>query len=166
MRLDANHFAKSTSRTGRKMAGMRRRCRRYEERLVRMPSEKYISKILKCRNVVRRLLRNEREDIETFKEVVHGLRERCERLCEEAEPALRFGTPSVSNTNCIVNAGDGEGDDKLYCKCNQPAFRNMIACESVDCKTGWFHCECVNVVGAPKASWVCPECRKKTVLAK
>lgn len=50
---------------------------------------------------------------------------------------------------------------KLYCKCRRPAFGQMIACDSANCKIEWYHYPCVNVTRAPKRSWFCENCRKK-----
>lgn len=165
LRLDANYFSKSTSRIDAKVAVLRRRCKKYEERLMRGPSEKYTERIFRCHSMIKKLLSKRHTDFDVFRSVVHGLKQKCESLCDGTDAPFCFKEPSISNMNCLVNAGDG-GGDTLYCKCNRPAFGNMIACDSSECKVGWFHCECVGFGGSSKMTWICMECKKRTTLQK
>lgn len=47
----------------------------------------------------------------------------------------------------LVGTSGGEGDDAmdgnepLYCYCQQPSFGEMVGCENGDCPTEWFHYE-------------------------
>ena len=52
---------------------------------------------------------------------------------------------------------------KFYCYCNRPCIKPMIGCDNVNCKIGWFHYACVNVLRTPQEykQWFCPDCRKK-----
>lgn len=164
LRLDANYFAKCTSWTDVRLARMRRRCRKYEERLMRRLSEKCVARIAKCHRAMKKLLRSKQGSIETFGHVVHGLRSRCEELCAMAETPLDLEEPSIANVNCVVNVGENADGNALYCKCSQPAFRMMIACDSPGCSVGWFHCECVNASASLRSAWICAECKKKMLI--
>lgn len=63
--------------------------------------------------------------------------------------------PSMPN---VVRAGSlSKG---TYCECKQPAYGDMICCDSLRCKTRWFHFKCVFLSSVPKGSWYCSECRK------
>ncbi|CAD25828.1 DNA-binding domain [Encephalitozoon cuniculi GB-M1] len=164
LRLDAIYFTKSTSRMDRRVEKLRRRCRRYKEKFVRRPLEKYAKRIDKCHKAVKRLLRNSSCSAGAFREVIHGLKRRCEELCSKAGVSFNLEGPLVPDMNCIVSVGEMGGSERLYCKCNRPAFKSMIACDSLDCKREWFHFECVGISGPPKMSWTCPECKKAATL--
>lgn len=163
LRLDANYFAKSTSRIDTRINKMKMRCRRYEKRFMRRSSERRMKKVVKCHGIIKGLLKGVNDNIVVFKDVVHELKRKCEYLCSRAETPFNLTEPSITNINCVVNAGEIVDDGILYCKCNRPGFGNMIACDFVGCKTGWFHCECVNATGSLKVPWVCSDCKKKTV---
>lgn len=49
--------------------------------------------------------------------------------------------------------------DSLYCMCNEKSFGDMICCDNVNCKIGWFHFVCVGLTTAPKGKWFCSECK-------
>ncbi|CAI6322094.1 unnamed protein product [Periconia digitata] len=56
-----------------------------------------------------------------------------------------------------------DGEEPLYCYCNQVSFGNMIACDNDSCPREWFHLPCVKLDRAPsgRAKWFCsPECRE------
>ena len=58
-----------------------------------------------------------------------------------------------------VNVGVGQVDEKLWCVCNKPADGDMIGCDNSECKTEWFHFECVKIRKVPKGDWFCKDCR-------
>jgi len=55
-------------------------------------------------------------------------------------------------------------NEPTYCTCNRVSFGEMVGCDNADCKTEWFHFECVGLTHPPKGKWYCPDCtamRKK-----
>lgn len=52
---------------------------------------------------------------------------------------------------------------RLYCYCNRPYFKPMIACDNNKCKLEWYHYSCVNLTRTPEENkkWFCPDCKKK-----
>lgn len=164
LRLDAIYFTKSTSRVDGRVERLRERCKRYEERFVRKPLERYARRIVGCRKEIRRLLRSNCRSAETVKGIVSELRRKCEELCSGARAPFDLERPMVSYANCVVNAGEMGDNEHVYCRCNRPAFKSMIACDSVECKTRWFHFECAGISSVPKTPWTCVECRKAATL--
>ncbi|KAL0266161.1 UNVERIFIED_CONTAM: hypothetical protein PYX00_011878 [Menopon gallinae] len=79
-------------------------------------------------------------------------------LLEASDAAVSTDVPSVHSTPNVVRVGDVSGGS--YCECRQPAYGDMICCDSLRCRTKWFHFRCVGLTGVPKGSWHCPECRK------
>jgi inhibitor of growth protein 4 len=166
LRLDANHFSKITSRIDREMARARAKCKNYEERLVRRPSERCLSKIARCHAQVKRLISRSMSATLAFRNVVRDIRDKCGKYCEVAGKELTFDASATASINCVVRLDEIGDLGKLYCKCNQPAYGSMIACDMPDCKTGWYHFECVGLMSQPpKAPWVCQDCKKRDVLA-
>jgi len=40
------------------------------------------------------------------------------------------------------------------------SWGEMIACDNDDCKTEWYHLECLGMEKPPKTkTWYCPDCR-------
>ncbi|WEL39680.1 chromatin remodeling protein [Encephalitozoon hellem] len=164
LRLDAIYFTKLTSRMDGRIEKLRKKCRRYKEKFIRRPLERYAKRIAKCHKAVKKLLRNNRDSGKTFGDVVTGLKKRCEELCSRAEASFDLEHPSISDMNCVVNLGEMGKNEKLYCRCGRPPFKSMIACDSPDCVRKWFHFECVGLASTPRAPWTCPECRKAAAL--
>ena len=67
--------------------------------------------------------------------------------------------PEYSDEN-TQNLQSGE-KQKVYCKCKQPSFGDMIECENPRCPNGqWFHYHCVEITEGkePTTEWYC--CKK------
>ncbi|KAF2211527.1 hypothetical protein CERZMDRAFT_43263 [Cercospora zeae-maydis SCOH1-5] len=48
---------------------------------------------------------------------------------------------------------------KKYCYCNGPDSGRMLACDGEQCKTEWFHFECLGLEKAPESKkWYCDDC--------
>ncbi|KAK6169729.1 hypothetical protein SNE40_020722 [Patella caerulea] len=76
---------------------------------------------------------------------------------------LRFKFMSILLPEIVSRAGDDtENARKVYCSCQRPSFGQMIACDSISCKTEWYHYACVNITRAPKHSWFCSDCKSET----
>jgi inhibitor of growth protein 4 len=165
LRLDANHFSKLSMRADREIARIRAKCRKYEERLVHKPSEKCLGKITRCYRQIRRLIGKNEDATMAFKDIVAGIRSKCGKYCEAAGKELVFDASETAEANCVVRLEEMGDLAVLYCRCNQPAYGSMIACDVADCKTKWFHFECVGLISQPKAPWICQDCRKRGVLA-
>lgn len=60
---------------------------------------------------------------------------------------------------------DENGEEPLYCYCQQVSYGEMVACDAEDCPREWFHLECVGLGRAPgrNAKWYCDECKEKLV---
>ncbi|ADM12429.1 chromatin remodeling protein [Encephalitozoon intestinalis ATCC 50506] len=166
LRLDAIYFTKSTSRTEGKIEKLRGKCKRYKEKFVRKPSERYFKKIEKFYRAIKKHLVNNRRCEDAFQEVIHELKKKCEDLCSRSGVSFDLECPEIPDVNCVVNLGEMGSNEQLYCKCKRPAFKNMIACDSLDCKGRWFHFECVGISTVPKTLWICPECRKAGTLTR
>ena len=57
--------------------------------------------------------------------------------------------------------GEGDGDDRKYCTCQNVSYGNMVACDNDDCPYEWFHWSCVGMTKEPSGKWYCEECTKK-----
>ncbi|PVI00351.1 hypothetical protein DM02DRAFT_614445 [Periconia macrospinosa] len=58
---------------------------------------------------------------------------------------------------------DEDGEEPLYCYCNQVSFGSMVACDNDSCPREWFHLPCVKLDRAPsgRTKWFCStECRE------
>ncbi|KAF2816726.1 uncharacterized protein BDZ99DRAFT_483883 [Mytilinidion resinicola] len=51
--------------------------------------------------------------------------------------------------------------EPTYCICRDVSYGTMVACENDNCRTEWFHIECMGMKRAPAQSaiWYCPDCR-------
>lgn len=60
----------------------------------------------------------------------------------------------------VVEGGDVDGEEPLYCYCRRVSYGDMIACDSDDCRIEWFHYACVGIDPAhpPRGKWYCNEC--------
>ena len=45
-----------------------------------------------------------------------------------------------------------------FCRCEESG--EMIVCDNVQCKIGWFHIDCLRIEKIPRGKWFCPECTK------
>ncbi|WWD18603.1 hypothetical protein CI109_103056 [Kwoniella shandongensis] len=59
----------------------------------------------------------------------------------------------------------GEGDETLYCTCQQKSYGEMIGCDNDKCKYEWFHVKCVDISGPLPDTWYCPDCVRKLGLS-
>ena len=50
-------------------------------------------------------------------------------------------------------------DYDLYCNCRRKSSGNMILCDNINCRVGWFHYKCVKLIIPPKYDWFCPNCK-------
>lgn len=164
LRLDAIYFTKLTSRMDGRIERLRMKCKRYKEKFVRKPLERYARKVGKYHKAIKRLLHNNDDSGKTFKSVIGELKRKCEELCSKADASFDLEHPSIPDVSCVVNLGEMGKNEKPYCRCGRPPFKSMIACDSMDCKRKWFHFECVGISSPPKAPWMCPECRKAATL--
>lgn len=53
-----------------------------------------------------------------------------------------------------------------YCRCQQPSYGDMVACDNDACSIEWFHYKCVGITQAPKGKWYCSSKCKKQSTAK
>lgn len=91
-------------------------------------------------------------------ELTSAMVDEMEQLLKASGAAVSTEIPSVHNTPNVVRVGDvTEG---TFCECRQPAYGDMVCCDSLRCRTKWFHFRCVGLTSVPKGSWHCPECRK------
>ncbi|KAH9411431.1 hypothetical protein HK407_05g09490 [Ordospora pajunii] len=160
LRLDAIYFSRSTQRAEQRIERLKKKRKEYEEQFVHTPTEKYIKRIGKCCRMIKRLLDENCESSRMLESAVSELKCKCEALCVDMEEPFDLHDPSITSTSCIVNAGEMSMDGRLYCKCNRPAFKNMIMCGKHGCSTKWFHYECVGISSMPKTEWICSECKK------
>ena len=60
------------------------------------------------------------------------------------------------------NDPENKKQNKLYCTCQRPYFKPMIACDDYECALEWYHYSCVNLSRAPSKDkkWFCPICIK------
>ena len=57
------------------------------------------------------------------------------------------------------DAEDSDGDDGVFCVCQETVYGDMVACDGPDCPYEWFHFECVGLSEEPLGEWYCSECR-------
>ncbi|PAV83504.1 hypothetical protein WR25_15945 [Diploscapter pachys] len=50
-------------------------------------------------------------------------------------------------------------NEPIYCVCHQVSFGQMVACDNKECKTEWFHFQCVGLTESPKGEWYCDDCK-------
>jgi len=75
----------------------------------------------------------------------------------------RASSSSMSSNNSVVR------DTNLYCYCQKPTSKDLIGCDHCP---QWYHPTCLNlsedtvkaILNAP--TWKCPECEKKSAVAK
>merc|ERR1712142_762047 len=68
-----------------------------------------------------------------------------------------------------VDAADDETKsdmEPIYCLCRRVEYGEMVACDNNDCRTEWFHFECVGLIEAPTGKWFCEECDKSKAAYK
>lgn len=87
-----------------------------------------------------------------------------EREMRQSSVTVPSALPPVHNAPNVVRVGAPTGG--VYCECRQPAHGDMIFCDSLRCRIGWFHFKCVWLGSAPKGAWHCPECRKDWRLSR
>ena len=76
-------------------------------------------------------------------------------------PAVKPSNISHSDENTsLSDVIDASGSQKLYCYCNCPDDRSMIACDNTECKIEWFHQDCLNLKFVPRGKWYCLDCSK------
>lgn len=51
------------------------------------------------------------------------------------------------------------------CLCSEMAYGEMINCDNVNCVTGQYHFECVNLIAKPIGQWICPICQSVELLS-
>ncbi|KAF2642542.1 hypothetical protein P280DRAFT_467880 [Massarina eburnea CBS 473.64] len=80
------------------------------------------------------------------------------------ESAPEFKSNVQSRASSVAPEQEGQdaeseedGDEPLYCYCNQVSFGQMIACDYDSCPREWFHLPCVNLERAPsgRSKWFC-----------
>lgn len=56
---------------------------------------------------------------------------------------------------------EGAAEIEHFCICNGvDDGRPMIKCEADNCKIGWFHFDCVELIDTPETIWFCQKCNK------
>lgn len=65
-----------------------------------------------------------------------------------------------------IAARKNNGDEPLYCYCNQVSYGEMVGCDGDDCKREWFHLPCTGLATLPKGKWYCDDCSAKLKRAK
>ncbi len=54
---------------------------------------------------------------------------------------------SVDNVVCVL--------EKVYCWCRDIEYEEMVKCDNLSCKFGWFHFSCVDVQDDLPDIWFC-----------
>lgn len=49
-------------------------------------------------------------------------------------------------------------EDAELCHCRRQDMGEMVACDNKQCKTKWYHFECVGLYKNPEGLWYCPSC--------
>jgi chromatin modification-related protein YNG2 len=83
-----------------------------------------------------------------------------------------------------IELGETDGDDTIYCTCQNKSYGEMIGCDNDNCEFEWvslrpshstlscpvfggrtdvvqFHIKCVGVTPPLPETWYCPDCIKK-----
>lgn len=53
------------------------------------------------------------------------------------------------------------GEEPVYCYCQQVLFGQMMACDGDQCSREWFHLQCLGFDSPPKGKWYCDDCMPK-----
>lgn len=46
----------------------------------------------------------------------------------------------------------------IWCVCRRPAYGQMIGCNDINCRTNWFHMDCLGLSTRPEGDWFCDSC--------
>lgn len=98
------------------------------------------------------------EASKTMLELTSSILDELKSLIKDNDAGICLDAPSVHNTPNVVKVG--APSKGAYCECKQPAYGDMICCDSLKCKIGWFHFKCVWLSAVPKGNWYCPSCKK------
>ena len=97
-------------------------------------------------------------------ELTSSVLEDLEMQIKESGLEISTEAPAVHNAPNVVRIGSPTRG--TFCECRQPAYGDMVFCDSLRCRTKWFHFKCVWLSSVPKGSWFCPECRKDWRLSR
>ena len=90
--------------------------------------------------------------------------EKNEEFCKKLLCKLEQVFMKVILKELVTRDADPENEkrNQLYCYCNRPSIKPMIAFDNSKCKYEWFHYSCVNLVRTPaeNSKWYCPDCSK------
>lgn len=79
-------------------------------------------------------------------------------LAQEDGHSPSTSAESLKSARSTSTSMHSQGPERIYCTCKQPAFGDMIACDSYHIEGSWYHMDCVNVPQNPKGHWFCPKC--------